>query len=423
MNPVAAPIPQPPVNILGGDIAASLLTVNLRAHSRELMMQGRPPKDRRFSGTDSRDFETFWTQFETITNLEGITDQMRVYELPYWTTGLAAMVVSQYEGEKDCTVALKKIKTHLRKEFGQRHFTARQMLDENLSGPKLLQNDVTGIQAFILKLEQTYRRAVDTKRDASFNTQETYNEVLRRKLPFFVDKWATKMRDNQEKWTGDEANEHKELSFETFLDYLRRSNQILYHKQMIRKDENSPQTNQPKPNGQIGGKRNPKIAATDVESDDMNPDQTQPTPLMESCVNVTQTSRPKAKTMNHKKPQGGATPKPLYNVVATSKSKTPTSKPEAPKPKNTQKSEKREYPECPMCNRGRHDLDYCREFQKKTDLDRRQFVLTQGICFNCLMKGHRAQECSEGAKCTSCHKRHHTIFHDDSLTQPKKSEQ
>ena len=88
------------------------------------MIQGRPPKENRFSGDDSQDFESFMTQFEQVTTLDGVTAQMTFWELKYWTTGTAKIAVTQYDNEKDPSEALQKAKAHLRREYGQKVVTA-----------------------------------------------------------------------------------------------------------------------------------------------------------------------------------------------------------------------------------------------------------------------------------------------------------
>ena len=67
------------------------------------MVQGRPHTQKRFAGGSAQDFESFLTQFEKVTNLEGVTDQMKFSELTHWVTGSASLVVSQSENEQDST--------------------------------------------------------------------------------------------------------------------------------------------------------------------------------------------------------------------------------------------------------------------------------------------------------------------------------
>ena len=417
--------PNGPTGLLSGDVATSLLTVNLMSHSHDLMVQGRPPKEKKFSGSGSLDFETFWNQFQTVTKLEGITDQMRFMELKHWVSGMAGIVVSQYENESDHTEALKKVKLHLQKEFGRKLSTARQLLDDLLSGPKLNPTDATGIQAFIIKLECVYKRAVETNRATTFSTQETYHEILRKKLPFFIEKWAPIQTDNEEKQAAILDNsKHQEISFSTFVNYLRRSNKISITKAQIRKtDAASSNANSSSGNNTNGAKKTPKVAATSIKiaATDASAVGHAAAPTVNADIAVTTTSRPKKKTVGGRTPQ-----KPSYAAVAGA---APSSR-SFPSKDNAKKSElktdsggKHVRPECLACEKGRHDLDYCREFRKKSDKDKRQFALTQGICFNCLVKGHMASSCTEDPKCSKCKGKHNTILHEEHDTKNKTNEQ
>ena len=59
------------------------------------------------------------------------------------------------------------------------------MLDGLLSGGKLDQKDTEAIWALTLKLEEVHRRAIETDRETTFSTWETYQEILTKKLLFF----------------------------------------------------------------------------------------------------------------------------------------------------------------------------------------------------------------------------------------------
>ena len=423
VSPALPPgLPNSPTGLFSGDVATSLLTVNLMSHSHDLMVQGRPPKEKKFSGSGNPDFETFWNQFQTVTKLEGITDHMRFLELKHWVSGMAGIVVSQYENESDHTEALKKVKLHLQKEFGRKLSTARQLLDDLLSGPKLNPTDATGIQSFILKLECVYKRAVETNRATTFSTQETYHEILRKKLPFFIEKYAPIQTDNEEKQAGlADSAKHQEVSFSTFINYLRRSNKICITKAQIRKTDAVSSNSTPTNGNNNNAKKTSKVTATSVKiaATDASAVGSTTAPTVNADIAVTTTSRPKKKTVGGRPPQ-----KPSYAAAAGA---VPSSKPFHG---NTKKSDfktdsggKHVRPECLACEKGRHDLDYCREFRKKSDKDKRQFALTQGICFNCLVKGHMSSSCTEDPKCSKCKGKHHSILHEEHDTKNKTNEQ
>ena len=393
--------------LMQGDVARSLLTVNLMAHAHDLVVQSRPPAQKRFSGGNAQDFETFVNQFNKATKVEGVTDQMRFLELKHWVSGPASLVVTQYENEQNSTEALAKAIAHLKREFGRKLFTARQMLDELLAGPKLNENDNDAIQVFILKLSQVHKRAVETKREATFSTRETFDDIIRRKLPFYAHKWATKYTDSEERIVANPA-QADELTFSSFLEFCRRMNKISVNKKAIFKVDSAPTASSAKTatqNTASAGNRKAKIAATDVNcNQDVN-----------ASVAATTTSKPR----NNKKPSfpmkkgHGTAAQPKSYAAATKTTNGGDSskgKPSSYPSKDTASKATGEKP-CPACENGRHDLDACREFLKKDDEDRRSFVRKKGICYRCLKHGHIAADCPVDVRCSECNGKHNAVFH------------
>ena len=62
-----------------------------------------------------------------------------------------------------------------------------------------------------------------------------------------------------------------------------------------------------------------------------------------------------------------------------------------------------------------HKLMFCDEFLNKYVSDRKQFVIDQKLCFNCLSKNHHVKDCISEFTCCpeSCGKRHHTLLRED----------
>merc|ERR1711951_298552 len=113
---------------------------------------------------------------------------------------------------------------------------------------------------FILRLGQVHQRAVETEREATFSTRETYNEILRRKLPpYFGTKWAARQTDHEEKCAAD-ASLKKNLSFQTFIDFCRRINRISVNKQDIYKTE-TPATGKSATSDNSGGAKKKQTPA------------------------------------------------------------------------------------------------------------------------------------------------------------------
>ena len=165
-TPQPQKIPQTPMLPLGSmsypppmpavpDVSSSILKVQLAALAQNLMTQNRPRKDKIFSGTDnSIDFESYMMDFDKVTNIEGATPEMISLELRHWFVGPAGIIVQKYSNEKDPMVTINKTKQHLKKEYGRRNYSARQMLDELLAGPPLNAKDHVAVQTFLCKLEK-----------------------------------------------------------------------------------------------------------------------------------------------------------------------------------------------------------------------------------------------------------------------------
>ena len=402
----------------GGDVATSLLNINLRGQSRELAIQGRPPKDRRFSGQNkNQDFEAFVTQFEKATDLDGITDQIRYMELKHWVSGPAAIIVSQFESEKDSSLALKMAMDRLAALFGRKLLSARQILNELLTGPKFVPNDTDQAQVFIAKLEKAYTKAVSSGREASFSTPETYSEILRKKLPHLITKWATKMTEHQlnQNENGDSG---VGLPFTKFLEFLHTQNLIGIQREALRSDPNTINTTSAKatsatkkPSKQI------RFAATEVEEAIENGyeaglDSASSDSENEECSEVgfavTTTSRPKNKNKPQQQKSGPKTHPPHTQTTKPQENGGSGTSSQQNKPSHKPTSSR---PPCLACEGGKHDLDYCREFMKKAEDEKREFVMAKGICFLCLTKGHVSQECKQDVKCKECQGRHNSVFH------------
>ena len=68
---------------------------------------------------------------------------------------------------------------------------------------------------------------------------------------------------------------------------------------------------------------------------------------------------------------------------------------------------------CFACNKLKHGTAYCQVFKQKSVPEKRNFVLAQGMCFNCLKGGHTVKQCPSQYSCQRCGKKHHTLLHLD----------
>lgn len=65
---------------------------------------------------------------------------------------------------------------------------------------------------------------------------------------------------------------------------------------------------------------------------------------------------------------------------------------------------------CKLCNES-HYLSNCNIFAQKSALQRKEYIISQKLCFNCLGP-HMLRECRSKKSCQVCRKRHHTLIHD-----------
>ena len=376
----------------GEDLAASLLTVNLRQHSRDLMIAGRPGNKMKFSGKPHQDFESIMATFDRVANQPGITDEMRCLELRHWLEGSPLIILTQYDKINDGSIAYQKIRSHLDRTYGRKVFTAREMLEELLSGAKL--KDPVEIEEFILRMEKTYVDAVATHRDATFSTNDTFNEILRKKLPpFYGDKWAQNKTKADNKYMADRSKPYG-LTFPFFIEFCRGMNDTSKNRKAIHRDANGGASKGSTEKGGAGdkngykGAKNFKIAATTVD------------------LAATEVKRqPPKKGKNSQK--GSQSQPRTQQSASTNGSSTRAPTPPPPDKRNTSGGMF-----CLCCQNSSHSTLKCRAFAKKSDEDKDAFVKSNRICFKCLEKGHMSPKCPNSIKCDTCEsKRHNTHFH------------
>lgn len=67
--------------------------------------------------------------------------------------------------------------------------------------------------------------------------------------------------------------------------------------------------------------------------------------------------------------------------------------------------------ECTMCKED-HELFQCPQFKNLNIRQRKEFVGSKRICYNCLKLGHLSRDCFSRSTCHSCQRKHHTLLHD-----------
>ena len=199
--------------------SSPLLDIQTQSHAFTLLVQRRPKT--KYSGEHKKlDFEAFMHKFETLTAVPGSTDAMRLGELSYWFTGNAALIVDRFVSESDPTKGLNLAIKALKKEFGRKTLTAKQMLQEILIGDKIPEKDFTALKTFALRLEKAYQIAVETRRQGTFDLPETINDVIRLKLPHLAVNWAKRVSEVEASML--ESDEVTELTFQQFVNFVKK---------------------------------------------------------------------------------------------------------------------------------------------------------------------------------------------------------
>lgn len=68
-----------------------------------------------------------------------------------------------------------------------------------------------------------------------------------------------------------------------------------------------------------------------------------------------------------------------------------------------------------------HTLCHCKLFSKMDTENRRDFVKSNNLCFNCLASGHSVMKCRIPVSCRICHRRHHSLLHVDQSSDAQNS--
>ena len=133
----------------------------------QMVTQCRPKV--KFSGEGKQDFEQALKELEAALQTPGMTEMMKLNELPHWFSGPAGLVVTRFSLRKDAKTALEEAIEQLTLVFGRRWTTADEMLETLLVGDKVSVKDTASQLSFVLKLENAYALALETNRAPEFD--------------------------------------------------------------------------------------------------------------------------------------------------------------------------------------------------------------------------------------------------------------
>ena len=62
-----------------------------------------------------------------------------------------------------------------------------------------------------------------------------------------------------------------------------------------------------------------------------------------------------------------------------------------------------------------HRLMGCDNFKGKTTDERKEYIKSERLCYNCFSKGHNLKDCKSKYHCRidNCNKKHHSLIHTD----------
>jgi hypothetical protein len=101
-------ITHPPSVAASSEATSKLIEVQSLSHAYQMLTQSRPKT--KFAGDAKKvDFEAHITKIESMTNVPGATDNLKLIELEYWFAGNASLVVDQYITSEEPTTGLKEV--------------------------------------------------------------------------------------------------------------------------------------------------------------------------------------------------------------------------------------------------------------------------------------------------------------------------
>ena len=265
----------------------------------------------------------------------------------------------------DYEQALKEAIEKLIEEHRVEDAKPEDLMSEVLKEKPVDSKDAKRMKEIVGQLEEIYFLAVETERDSDFNKPSVMNVVLTRLFP----QWKMRWSNEQSK----AKNKGKKLNkFEDLLRFL-----------SVQKDaavafERMDSTSAEKPDDKT------------VEKKQMTKEVPKEKPDDEGFIKV---ERKKPATAGASTP-GSAAPR----APTASGASTPRVAPIPPAH------------DCNMC-RGKHWLERCPDFKKKSIGERWEFCERRRLCKRCLRWSHPTAACRFEGKCIVCDEVHHTMLH------------
>ena len=460
LNADAASFIPTPVSVVDRNalINEQILKTNLAKECRAIVTTLRPPKELRFNGDLNRfDFETHLVKYERAMKQEGVTDEIRVHELPFWFSGVALKMIDMYSHEEDCTKQMKQIMTKLKSKYGHKADTLENLLDKILKGNVVKDNDQKNLDLLICELEEFVINAEKTGRTHKVDTTDIITRIIIARFPSCMGRWAKKKGQKWESWDGKDVSD-RELTLEDFIKFLSTQaiNAEILQGMKKKKDDKekganngankpaSKDSSKPKAaavnttgaapaNNNAGKKKNGR--QTPFERNDAKKS-------VQNALNNGKfgafTKPPKveakwappaavAKKGDNKKGNGNKGRNNNNNHTANDSGNSATVNASAgnnanpngnqSRPANRPSAPSSTAPPkfaCVYCKgNSEHRIDECPAFQKASFGQKHVMMRVGGHCYKCFLRGHKAVDCDvESLRCDKCElTNHHTVFH------------
>ena len=424
------PVTRPPAVSQPDEINFKIMRTGLTRECRAAVAMLRPPDKRRFNGDlEKYDFETHLICFERAMRQEGITDEIRVSELPFWFTGLALQFIELYYQEEDSTEQYRLSITRLKQLYGNKANSVENMLDKILSGAEVKSGDQKAIGLFLVELEKFDLNATKTNRRKLLDSSDTINRVIRKRVPSMKGRWAREMNKRIMSWNGNDE-EDRELKYRDFVKFI--ANTLSYAEQL--RALNGKETEQKRPTNPVGQNRtiNSMNTSSHLQAKSSSPSgEGVKAPQQKPVKNVIHAAGASFNRQPGAKPGGtfGKSPqqfnqRPVNNArggggggAGGGTGGRGGYKNVGP-PRNNVNAPPANRPgwSCMHCNGTFfHNVDTCNNFLQ-ADIQRRYTMMrTGGHCYKCMGKNHKAQDCIlDVVRCSKCNtNEHHTLLHPD----------
>ena len=77
---------------------------------------------------------------------------------------------------------------------------------------------------------------------------------------------------------------------------------------------------------------------------------------------------------------------------------------------------------CIACKKEKHPPYACPKFRALGHDDMASLLKANNLCLNCMRPGHYVRECTSYNRCKHCQKRHHTLLHIETGSEPSPAE-